>query len=135
MTDSIHGSCLCGRVTFAITNEFEQFYFCHCQQCRKITGSAHAANLVTAVANIEWNSGSEFIKRFEHPQRNFTKAFCTECGSGVPYVNQSGQALAVPAGSLDQDPSMKVTDNIFWDDRACWYEDALEAKHCAGYAE
>ena len=35
------GSCLCGKVTFEIEGNFEQFFLCHCERCRKDTGSAH----------------------------------------------------------------------------------------------
>jgi hypothetical protein len=133
MTNNVSGSCLCARVTFTVNNEFSQFYFCHCLQCRKITGSAHAANLFTAPNNIHWHSGKEFIKRFEHPKRNFTKAFCTQCGCAVPFITQSGRALLVPAGSLDQVPEAKVSAHIFWRDRAPWYEDALKARHCPDF--
>jgi len=44
----VSGSCLCGQVTFESKDDFQQFHLCHCIQCQKATGSAHAANLFTA---------------------------------------------------------------------------------------
>ena len=29
------GSCLCGQVRFEIEGDFDRFFFCHCQRCRK----------------------------------------------------------------------------------------------------
>jgi hypothetical protein len=45
MSNTYSGSCLCGEIRFEIEGEFERFYLCHCEYCRKDTGSAHAANL------------------------------------------------------------------------------------------
>ena len=39
------GSCLCKRVKYSVAAELQQFYFCHCEQCRKVTGSAFASNI------------------------------------------------------------------------------------------
>lgn len=47
------GSCLCGEVTFEIEGDFEDFYLCHCERCRKDTGSAHAANLFSSTAKLK----------------------------------------------------------------------------------
>ena len=38
------GSCLCGAVTYEVSGDFGDGYFCHCQRCRKATGSAYASN-------------------------------------------------------------------------------------------
>ena len=51
------GSCLCGEVTFEIEGDFDNFYLCHCERCRKDTGSAHAANLFSSTAKLKWLSG------------------------------------------------------------------------------
>jgi hypothetical protein len=135
MGEKINGSCLCGKVTYSVNKDFSDFYFCHCQQCQKISGSAFAANLLTSIDNIQWLSGTQFLKRFEYPGRNFTKVFCSECGSGMPFVNQSGKALIIPAGSLDQAVNFKVGNNIFWAERASWYDEGLKAQTCSGYAD
>ena len=47
--------------TVEIEGDFEQFFLCHCEQCRKDTGSAHAANLFANNARIKWLSGQNNI--------------------------------------------------------------------------
>ena len=133
MTDFIAGGCLSGAVTYSVENNFNQFYFCHCAQCRKITGSAHASNLLTVPDAIKWTKGEKVKKHFNYPNRDFTVAFCSECGSGLPFITKSGDTLIVPAGSLDAAPNIAPNDNIFWAERAAWYEKGIDAKHCAGF--
>lgn len=127
MTDTITGSCLCSKVTFTLVNDFKQFHLCHCLQCRKITGSAHASNLFTVPENITWTSGQDLLKTFDHPENNFRKVFCSECGSGLPYESRRIPMLIVPAGSLDEAPDAEPADHIFWHERATWYN-AIEDK-------
>ena len=41
----------------------------------------------------------------------------------------SGDVLAVPAGSLNEMPSISPKANIFWAERAGWYDKAVMAGH------
>ncbi|MGJ8528088.1 GFA family protein [Maritalea sp.] len=122
MNDKIAGSCLCGSVTFDVENQFRNFYFCHCSQCRKITGSAHASNLFAAPDAVTWHTGQGDVETFRHPTRSIAKAFCKKCGSGLPYVNLKKTFTIVPAGSLDETPDKDQGKRIFWHDRAPWHD-------------
>jgi len=130
------GSCLCKRVKYSVAAELQQFYFCHCEQCRKVTGSAFASNIQAAPAEVTWLSGAEYVKRFDYPgDRLFTKVFCSECGSGLPFLNKSGNKLFIPAGSLDSKPGINPGHNIFWGDRSSRYEAGLSAPRSHGFVE
>lgn len=118
----IKGKCLCGKVEYQIENKFDRFYICHCEQCRRISGSAYASNLLGDPE--KFRISSEGIKRFDHNEGNFTKAFCTECGSGVPYLNSSGESIVVPAGTLDAEPIFGEKKNIFYSEKTKWCSDS-----------
>ncbi len=133
--NSITGSCLCGEVTFECDDAFNAFHLCHCTQCQKVTGSAHVSNLFTDNDNICWISGEEQIRRYDLPGRTITSAFCGKCGSPVPYLSKSGKALVVPAGCLDKAPNITPQDNIFWSERALWYEEGVKSKKYDGLPE
>lgn len=120
MSDKISGSCLCGKVKFEIENHFDRFFLCHCAQCQKTSGSVHVSNLFGSADGFRWMAGEKLVKRFEYPNRDFTNAFCTECGSGVPYLNQSRTAIVVPAGTLDAEPNFSSASKIFYSERAKW---------------
>ncbi|MBW3696162.1 aldehyde-activating protein [Vibrio sp. T187] len=132
---TIAGSCLCGQVTFESKNTFKYFHLCHCKQCQKTTGSAHASNLFTSPDYVVWLTGQELVKRFDVPGRAISKAFCTECGCGVPYLTASGKLMVVPAGSLDGTPNLLPQDNIFCSEKASWYEHGIEAKQFDAFPE
>ena len=126
----LNGGCLCGEVAFEVADDFQFLNFCHCTQCRQTTGSAHASNLFTDAENFRWLSGEDKVKRYDMPGRSITSAFCTECGSGLPYKSLSSGRFIVPAGTLTgplskMPPSVR---NIFWGERAEWYEGGVASE-------
>ena len=125
MSSRYSGSCLCGEVQFEIDGEFERFYLCHCDYCRKDTGSAHAANLFSSRATLTWVSGEDQIKHFNLPSTRHNRSFCSTCGSALPMVQTGGKLVVVPAGSLDSAVIIEPDAHIFVASRASW-DEALE---------
>jgi hypothetical protein len=125
MSNMYSGRCLCGEARFDIEGEFEHFYLCHCEHCRKDTGSAHAANLFSSTATLKWLSGLENVRRFDLPGTRHSKSFCGTCGSALPMMQMNGTLLVVPAGSLDSDLPLRPEAHLFVSSRASW-DEALE---------
>jgi len=133
MDKILTGSCCCGDITFTVKDNFNRFFFCHCQQCQKLTGSAHASNLFTSTTNINWVKGADKIKHYEHPQRSFSKAFCENCGSAVPFLTKNGQSLIVPAGCLNEEPSKNLDAQIFCAEQSQWHKNGLTVSKVPGF--
>ena len=118
MTEHL-GSCLCGTVHFKVEGAFDSFYLCHCQHCKKDTGSAHAANLFSQSAKLSWQSGADAVTSFTLPGTRHSRSFCKFCGSALPNTQVAG-VLIVPAGSLDTEVSILPTAHIFSSSKANW---------------
>lgn len=116
------GSCLCGAVRFEIEGDFERFFLCHCDRCRKGTGSAHAANLFSTTATLTWLSGEALATTYQVPSSRHQRSFCSSCGSALPRAKPGGGMLVVPAGSLDSDVEIRPLAHIFFASRANWDE-------------
>lgn len=119
MTEKHTGSCLCGEIRFEIHGDFERFFLCHCGRCRKGTGSAHAANLFSSTAKLDWLSGEAKVKTYHVPSTRHQRSFCAECGSALPRAHASG-GLVVPAGSLDSALEKRPDAHICIGSRADW---------------
>lgn len=118
----VAGSCLCGAVAYEIGGNLGIFQYCHCSRCRKFTGGAFAANLLVAPDDFRWVRGEADVSYYALPDaRHFATAFCTHCGSSLPWHAQSGKAVVVPAGTLDEDPHIRPVQNIYCASRATWY--------------
>lgn len=117
-TTQLSGSCLCGAVRFEVNGAFDAFYLCHCSRCRKDTGSAHAANLFARQAELRWTAGGDAVRTFNLHGTRHAKAFCSTCGSALPFVGEG--FVVVPAGSLDGDAPRKAQAHLFAGCRASW---------------
>ena len=121
MNRILHGSCLCGTVTFEVAEPFLSFLHCHCSRCRKASGSSHASNLRAMPTQFRWTSGQELLTRFDLPSaRSFATTFCSRCGAPLPHLTRSGREIIVPAGSLDEEPEIRPQGHSYWDSRAVW---------------
>jgi hypothetical protein len=125
----ILGSCLCGTVSYQFVGPVKVFQYCHCSRCQKFTGTAHATNIIIDPTQFQWLCGETSLGRFELADaKHFATSFCTKCGSSLPWLTQSGKAMVIPAGTLDDDPKVKPIHNIFFANKAPWYEDVDDLK-------
>src|SRR5215469_7408056 len=121
MNTVLRGSCLCGTVTYEISEPFLSFVHCHCERCRKATGSAHSTNLRVLADQFTWTSGQEMTVRFDLPAtESFATTFCSRCGSPLPRLTPHDGCVVVPAGSLDTEPATRPAGHAFWNSRALW---------------
>jgi len=127
MTKSVQGSCLCGAVAYGMDTPYRGFQYCHCSRCRKRTGSAFVSNIFVPVDQFEWLRGEDQVKRFELPNTKYwSTAFCTTCGSPVPWLTKNGKVMVVGAGGLDVDPGERPTFSVYYGSRADWYTDVSD---------
>jgi len=122
----ITGSCLCGGVRFEIEKAVGPFELCHCNRCRKVSGSAFLAGVYVRTADFRLLSGKDLISIYEAPiLRNpppYRVSFCSRCSSPVPDPDSNSEWCEIPAGLLDDDPGMKADKHIFVEHRAPWFE-------------
>ena len=78
------GSCRCGEVTIKVDGEPKWVANCHCNDCRKATGSAFATYVgcddsqVQLCGNLARHASSPGVER----------CFCSACGSPIAYQGQ-----------------------------------------------
>jgi hypothetical protein len=119
----VSGSCLCGAVSYEIRPPYVFFQYCHCSRCRKFTGAAHAANIFVSAEQFRWTAGEDKVRQHVVPDaKYYCSAFCTVCGSSMPWKSRNDKFYLVPAGTLDDEPGAEVQRNIYWGSRAPWYK-------------
>ena len=84
----IRGGCLCGGVRFEVAEAVGPFELCHCNRCRKASGSAFTALLGVRTRDYRLLAGQELIARYDAPivesPPAYRVSFCRRCGSPVP---------------------------------------------------
>ena len=107
MSREITATCLCGAVRISCGEPVGPGAYCHCEDCRKSTGSAFGVNVPFKVGEFRVISGEigSFTKTADSGNE-LTRHFCLKCGS--PLYGTSPQhpgRVYVKAGIIDQ-PSL-----------------------------
>jgi hypothetical protein len=122
----IRGGCLCGGVKFEIDRAAGPFELCHCNRCRKVSGSAFLATVGVRRTEFRLTCGRELVKAYEAPLLGSPPAyrvcFCSVCGSCVPDPEADSEWLEIPAGLLDDDPHLRPDKHIFVELKADWFQ-------------
>lgn len=120
----VRGGCLCGAVRFEFDGPIGELELCHCPRCRKATGSAFLPSLQVPLKRFRFVSGEEVIRSVELPLEEhpppYKHAFCGICGSPSPFMHAAKGGMAVPAGSLDDDPAAESAVHIYTEHEASW---------------
>lgn len=110
------GGCLCGAVRFSARLTRQEFGACHCEMCRRWTGSA-LLGISVPEANVIWQ-GDENIARFQSSDWA-ERATCRTCGSPLFYhVTMDGPMagdLEMPVGLFDDASGLTFTNEIYID--------------------
>jgi hypothetical protein len=113
------GGCLCGAVRFGLRHKLAPVGFCHCSQCRRVSGVGSNAVLNVRRERFEWLSGEDNIQVYA-TSSGWKSLFCRTCGCPVPHILRDGRRVLVPAGALDDDPDLEISGHIFVGSKARW---------------
>lgn len=115
MTERIHGHCLCGAVAITLHEPKPNVEICHCDMCRRWTGSIYPA--------IEGESftlvGEDAIATYQSSDWA-ERAFCRACGSSLWYKFLPTGNRSFLAGLFDAANDLPVKREIFADECTRW---------------
>ena len=118
----IKGSCYCGTLRYEISGRLLIFANCHCDDCRKFSGSAFSSVLAVEANGFIIRSGENNLVPYESSpgkQRNF----CKTCGCHVfARADQRPGMVLVRAGTLDDDPQMQPQCHTWVKAKAPWHQ-------------
>lgn len=122
----LRGSCLCRSVTYEIDAPLGEMGHCHCSMCRKAHGAAFGTYAMTPASAFRFTSGAELVASYRSSPE-ITRTFCARCGSTLQFVRSGRDAFGLAVGTLDDDPGVRPTYQIWTGDKAPWWhlEDGL----------
>ncbi|KAJ5191102.1 uncharacterized protein N7498_010087 [Penicillium cinerascens] len=109
----IKGSCLCQRVQYEVTGPPKMRLLCHCDNCRKVTGSTFMANALYRKDQLRIISGEDVLKVYEDSNtesgNTTSRKFCSNCSSPLFTSRDSdpsaAEVVAITSGTMDLGPS------------------------------
>ena len=110
------GKCLCGNVSYQCHSEPKAIFNCHCEDCRRATGSVFGTNLFVPETKVEISGKVSSYSHISDSGSTMTKRFCPNCGSLLFGSNSAKpNVVSIRAGTVDQLPLIKPQINLFMD--------------------
>ncbi|MEL6450217.1 MAG: GFA family protein [Pseudomonadota bacterium] len=114
--DEATGGCLCGAVRFVARDVPTTFGICHCQMCRRWTGSA-LLEVSVKTENLTWHGQEHIATRAGSDWAE--RAWCKHCGTNL-YFRQTKEGAwfggtDIPLGLFDDPSGFTLTHEIFID--------------------
>ena len=118
----VTGSCLCEGVRFRLDGELGPVRYCHCNRCRRATGTAFSANAPVLSKDFQFIAGEELIAEYEMSPGVF-RAFCSSCGSAL-FVRAAGtpKLLRLRIGTLRGEVDVEPEAHVWVGSKANWFE-------------
>ena len=112
------GKCLCGKVAYTCHTEPKTIFNCHCEDCRRATGSVFGTNLFVPEDKVEIFGKVSSYSHTSDSGSTMTKRFCPNCGSLLFGKNSAKvNVLSIRAGTVDQLDLIKPVVNVFMDSK------------------
>ena len=116
VADHAHtGRCHCGAVTFRAVG-LDEIWFCHCRQCRSVTGHFLAAARTARerfdiTGEVVWSahSGTSQLGR------------CARCASPLFWQQPAGPNISALAGCLDSTAGLAVVGHMYVAEKGDYY--------------
>lgn len=96
------GGCLCGAVRYESSAEPVVGGHCHCNDCRKTSGTGHGSHLGVPRPALQVIGEVKFFDAPTDSGNTVSRGFCPTCGSAIYSTNSAMPDLTfVRASSLD----------------------------------
>jgi len=120
MSDDLKGSCLCGTVTYRLTERPRSVANCHCNTCKKLTSGAFQTVALVREQGLELLAGEDNLSCYEISGRA-RKHFCRTCGTPIYNLNQKFPGwVLVPIGTLDNPQALAPMLNVYCESMLPW---------------
>ena len=108
------GGCLCGSVRYKVSSDPSFVLNCHCEDCRRSTGSVYGTNVFVDEDKVQITGEVSLYVHTADSGNEMTKRFCPNCGT-LLFGNSSGRqnSVSIRAGTIDQFDLIKPQMNVF----------------------
>lgn len=121
MSTSFSGGCLCGAVRYTCDAEPIISGHCHCEDCRRSSGSGHCSHLLVPESSIVIKGELKGYSRAADSGNLVERFFCPTCGAAVCSRNAGMPGMvALRASSLDDLEVFKPQMHVYAASAASW---------------
>ena len=114
------GKCLCSSIQFEVGGEPIWVAHCHCQSCRRNTGSAVATFVGFQREQLTYTRGNRKIYESSPGVR---RGFCADCGTQLTYEADACQGeVHLYLCTLDNPENYVPNRHVFFEEHIPWFD-------------
>lgn len=115
------GRCACGAVTYEVLGPPIVVAQCHCEDCRRISGTGHTIGALFSWKDLTLNGTIGEFRYLSGRGSEVTKGFCPACGSPIFGTNtMSPGYVTLSLGTMNDATDLAVQVVVFARDRPHW---------------
>jgi hypothetical protein len=122
--DMTKATCCCGALSIEVEGNPIRYGVCHCENCRKRTGSAFGVSTYFQASQVKRTEGESAIYEFECKQPeegSQQRYFCSECGTTLYWqYSDTTSEIGIAGGCFDLDYFGAPWYSISEESRARW---------------
>ena len=120
------GGCLCGKIRYRVTGD-PRVHYCHCDMCRRATGSAFAVLAWLRSAGVSWQSEEPTYRRSSPLAQ---RGFCRACGTPLTLAYDAAvDEIALHVGTFDNPAELEPQYNYGSAQRLSWVCCGVDLPH------
>ena len=128
-TNKVSGRCLCGAVSFQLSELFQASAHCHCTYCQRAHGSAFVTWVVIPKTSFEYVSGEGSVSWYRSSEQS-KRGFCKHCGSTMLFESAlCPEEIHVTRANLVGNFNMKPMFHCFFEQKVDWITVSDDVPH------
>ncbi len=117
----LSGACHCGQVTYEIRGEPVRMAQCHCNACRRTTGTGHNVQAFFRQEQVDISGQTKSHETISDSGNIRVRHFCSTCGSRLFSENSGApEMIGVAAGSFDNSDWFRPQAVLYTSERQDW---------------
>jgi len=123
------GRCLCGAVTFEVEGPPIRMAQCHCDACRRQSGTGHIVNAFFNSSQVKITGETKYYEFVADSGRIRHRHFCPNCGSRLFGMGpDTPERIGIAVGAFDNSDWFKPEVIVFGGQRPVWDHDHPEVE-------
>ena len=114
-------ACACGSVRIAVEGEPARLSICHCDACKRRTGSAFSWNATFPADQVAIEGETRSWQRDSDEGYWGRHHFCPRCGATAWYeIERRPSMISIPAGNFTDPDFPAPSVEVYWEKRCPW---------------
>jgi hypothetical protein len=115
------GGCQCGAIRYTVSGALPPAYACHCDECKKQSGSAFALSIAIEWSRISVDGDVAISVGLTYGGKPKLRCFCSKCGNRLWHrASEDSRWVTLKAGTLNNAAEISPRGHLWVSKKQPW---------------